>query len=144
MGQPFTLFSVPKAVTVTHHPEAHACMATWSDLSARCFREAVTRGLTECGRLHCKSWIVNLTAPNPGVPSQADLAWIESDCIRIAKDNGLLAVINVHGVSAVATMGAKRWNKMLGAGGLTTYDCQTVSDAMALAAEIAAGKSPED
>jgi hypothetical protein len=144
MGQSFTLFSVPKAVTVTHHPESHACMATWSALSAPCFREAVTRGLTECGRLHCKSWIVNLTAPNPGVPSQADLAWIASECIQIAKDNGILAVINVHGVSALASMGAKRWNKMVSEGGLTTYDCQTVSDALALAAEIAAGKTTED
>ena len=143
MAQSFTLFSVPKAVTVTHHPEAHACMATWSALSAPCFREAVTRGLVECGRLHCRSWIVNLTAPNPGVPSQADLAWIETDCIDIAKQNGILAVINVHGVSAVASMGAKRWNKLVNAGGLTTYDCQTVSDALALATEIAAGKTHE-
>jgi len=144
MSKSFTLFSVPKAVTVTHHPDVKACMATWSDLSAHCFREAVTRGLTECGRLHCKSWIVNLTAPTPGVPSQADLAWIESDCIQIAKDNGVVAVINVHGASAIATMGAKRWSKMIMQGGLTSYDCQAVSDAMALAAEIAAGKSHED
>jgi threonine dehydrogenase-like Zn-dependent dehydrogenase len=144
MGQSFTLFSVPKAVTVTHHPESKACMATWSDLSAPCFREAVSRGLTECGRLHCRSWIVNLTAPNPGVPSQADLAWIQNECIQIAKDNGVVAVINVHGASRVASMGAKRWSKMITEGGLTTYDCQAVSDAMALAAEIAAGKTQQD
>ena len=138
-----TLFSVPKAVTVTYHPEAHACMATWSALSAPCFREAVTRGITECGRLGARCWIVNLTAKNPGVPTQADLKWIESECIQLAKDNGILAVINVHGVSAVATMGAKRWNKMVSAGGLTTYDCSTVSDALALATEIYEGKTPE-
>jgi hypothetical protein len=138
-----TLFSVPKAVTVTHHPEAHACMATWSSLSAPCFREAVTRGITECGRLGARCWIVNLTAKNPGVPTQADLKWIESECIQLAKDNGILAVINVHGVSAVATMGAKRWNKMVNAAGLTTYDCGTVSDALALATEIYEGKTPE-
>ena len=138
-----TLFSVPKAVTVTHHREAHACMATWSDLSAACFREAVTRGISECGRLGAKCWIVNLTAKNPGVPSQADLKWIETDCIQLAKDNGIVAVINVHGVSAVATMGAKRWNKLVNDGGLTTYDCSTVSDALSLATEIYEGKTPE-
>lgn len=135
-----TLFSVPKAVTVTHHPEAHACMATWTSLSAACFREAVTRGITECGRLGAKSWIVNLTAKDPGVPSQEDLRWIETDCLQLAKDNGVVAVINVHGVSRVATMGAKRWNKMISDGGLSTYDCSTVSDALALASQIHEGK----
>ena len=139
-----TLFSVPKAVTVTHHPAAHACMATWSMLSAPCFRDAVTRGLRECGRLGAKSWIVNLTAKNPGVPTQADLRWIETDCIQIAKDNGIVAVINVHGVSRVATMGAKRWNKLVSDGGLSTYDCSTVSDALALATEIASGKALQE
>jgi len=135
------LFSVPKAVTVTHHPAAHACMATWTALSAPCFREAVTRGIQECGRLRAKSWIVNLTGKDPGVPTQADLKWIETDCIQLAKDNGIVAVINVHGVSAVASMGAKRWNKMVSDGGLTTYDCSTVSDALALATEIYEGKA---
>jgi len=136
-----TLFSVPKAVTVTHHPAAHACMATWTALSASCFREAVTRGLRECGRLGAKSWIVNLSAPDPGVPSQEDLQWIATDCLQVAKDNGILAVINVHGVSRVASMGAKRWNKMVSEGGLSTYDCRTVSDALALATEIHEGKA---
>ena len=139
-----TLFSVPKAVTVTHHPDAHACMATWSALSAPCFREAVTRGITECGRLGAKCWIVNLTAKDPGVPSQADLQWIQTDCIQLAKDNGIVAVINVHGVSAVASMGAKRWNKLVNEGGLTTYDCSTVSDALALSTEIYEGKTPSE
>ena len=136
-----TLFSVPKAVTVTHHPAAGACMATWTALSAPCFREAVTRGLNECGRLGAKSWIVNLTAKDPGVPSQPDMKWIETDAIELARQNGVVAVINVHGVSAVATMGAKRWAKMVTSGGLSTYDCSTVSDALALATEIMNGKA---
>jgi len=135
------LFSVPKAVVVTHHPESYACMATWTDLSSPCFRDVCTRGITQCGPLRCRSWIVNLTEPNPGVPSQSDLKWIETDCIQIAKDAGLLAVINVHGASAVASMGAKRWNKLVNSGGLTTYDCATVSDALALAKEIGEGKA---
>jgi hypothetical protein len=139
----FTLFSVPKAVTVTHHPAAHACMATWTALSAPCFREAVTRGLNECGRLGARSWIVNLTLPSPGVPTQADVKWIETDAIELAKSNGILAVINVLGASAVATMGAKRWSKIVTAGGLSTYDCSSVSDALALATEIASGKADQ-
>jgi hypothetical protein len=141
MAHGFTLFSVPRAVTVTHHPESHACMASWSALSAPCFREAVTRGLTECGRLHARSWIVNLTGESPGVPTQADLKWIETDCIELAKQNGILAVINVLGPSIVATMGAKRWSKIVSAGGLTTYDCSSVSDALALAKEVAEAKA---
>jgi hypothetical protein len=140
----FTLFSVPRAVTVTHHPAAHACMATWSALSAPCFREAVTRGLTECGRLGAKSWIVNLSGPNPGVPAQADMKWIETDAIEIARSNGIVAVINVLGPSAVAAMGAKRWSKLITAGGLSTYDCGAVSDALALATEIASAKADQE
>ncbi|MFI5317876.1 MAG: hypothetical protein ACHQ6T_19415, partial [Myxococcota bacterium] len=73
------LFSFPKAVTVTHHPDAWACMASWVALSSPRFREACERGLTECGRLGAKSWIVDLTGKDPGVPTQADLAWISSD-----------------------------------------------------------------
>ena len=135
-----TLFSVPKAVTVTHHPAAHACMATWSRLDAPCFREAVTRGLAECARLGAKSWIVNLTAKDMGIPSRADLEWIESECLQVARDNGIVAVINVHGVAHDKTEDAERWNKLVSNGGLTTYDCSTVSDALALATEIFEGK----
>ena len=136
-----TLFTVPKAVTVTHHPDAKACMASWVALSSPHFRDACTRGLNECGRLGAKSWIVDLTGKDPGVPTQADLAWISSDCIEIAKRNGLLAVINVHGASKIATMGAKRWSKIVSDGGLSTYDCATIADALALAAEVGSGKA---
>ena len=136
-----TLFAIPKAVTVTHHPDVRACMATWVDLSSPRFREACERGLNECGRLGAKSWIVNLTGKNPGVPTQADLTWISTTCVEIAKDNGVVAVINVHGASAVASMGAKRWSKIIGDGGLATYDCKSVPDALGLAGEIATGKA---
>ena len=136
-----TLFSIPKAVTVTHHSEVKACMATWEALSSPKFREAVERGLHECGRRDAKSWIVNLSGKNPGVPKQADIKWIETDAIEIAKRNGVVAVINVLGPSAVATMGAKRWSKLVSEGGLAAYDCASVTDAMALASEIAAGKT---
>ena len=138
-----TLFSVPKAVTVTHHSEVKACMATWEALSSPKFREAIERGLHECGRRGAKSWIVNLSGKDPGVPTQADIKWIETDAIEIAKSNGVVAVINVLGPSAVAMMGAKRWSKLVSEGGLATYDCASVADAMALAAEIAEGKNQE-
>jgi hypothetical protein len=138
-----TLFSVPKAVTVTHHSEVKACMATWEALSSPKFREAVERGLHECGRRGAKSWIVNLSGKDPGVPTQADIKWIETDAVEIARRNGILAVINIHGQSAVATMGAKRWSKLVSDGGLATYDCASVADAMALAGEIAEGKAQE-
>jgi hypothetical protein len=138
------LFTYPKAVTVHHYPDAKACVARWEALSAPCFREAVARGLTECGRLGGKSWIVDLTGPDPGVPTQADLAWISGEGMDVARDAGILAVINVHGKSAVASMGAKRWSKMLTDGGISTYDCASVSDALQLATEIAAEKSEQE
>jgi hypothetical protein len=136
-----TLFTVPKAVRVSHYAEAKACVATWVALSSPQFREAVERGLNECGRLGAKSWIVDLSGENPGVPKQADVKWIETDCLTIAKRNGILAVINVLGASAIAAMGAKRWNKIVSAGGLSTYDCASLADALTLAADIAAGRA---
>ena len=138
------LFSYPKAVIVRHYPEARACVATWEALSSPHFREAVERGLTECGRLGGKSWIVDLSGPSPGVPTQADLAWIQTDCLDVARNAGIRAVINVHGKSTVATMGAKRWNKMVSEGGLSTYDCTTLADALALADEVARGKIDQE
>jgi len=135
------LFTVPKVITVRHYPEAQACVASWEALSSPQFREVVTRGLGECGRLGARSWIVDLTGKDPGVPTQADLAWISSDCIEIAKDNGVLAVINVHGKSHIATMGAKRWAKLVDQGGLGSYDCSSVADALTLATEIASEKT---
>jgi len=134
------LFTVPKVVTVRHYPEAHACVARWEALSSPRFREVVERGLRECGRLGGKSWIVDLTGDDPGVPTQADLAWISNECIDIAKENGIRAVINVHGKSHIASMGAKRWAKLVDQGGLGSYDCSSVQDALALAMEIAGDK----
>jgi hypothetical protein len=138
------LFTVPKVIVVRHYPEAHACVASWEDLSSPQFREICTRGLGECGRLGARSWIVDLTGKNPGVPTQADLGWISSDCIEIAKDNGVVAVINVHGKSHIASMGAKRWSKLVGDGGLGSYDCSSVQDALTLAAEIAGEKAEQE
>ena len=135
------LFSIPKAVTMTHHAEAKACMATWVALSSPHFRDAVTRGLSECGRLGAKSWIVNLTGKDPGVPKQADFAWVSSDGLDIAKRNGVRAVINVLGASKVAAMGAKRFSKIVTEGGISTYECTTVADALQLAADVAAGRA---
>ena len=138
------LFNVPKVVTVRHYPEAHACVASWEALSSPRFREVVERGLRECGRLGGKSWIVDLTGRDPGVPTQADLAWISNECIDIAKDNGIVAVINVHGKSHIASMGAKRWAKLVDQGGLGSYDCSSVADALTLAVEIASEKDEQE
>ena len=104
------------------------------------FRDGLERGLNECGRLGAVTWIVDLTR-NPGVPSQADLVWIETDCREICERNRVRAVINIHGKSAVATMGAKRWSKSANANGMSTYDCTNLADALVLAAEIASGKA---
>ena len=137
------LFTVAKVITVRHYPDAHAVVANWEALSSPQFREICTRGLGECGRLGARSWVVDLTGKDPGVPTQSDLAWIASDCIEIAKDNGVVAVINVHGKSRVASMGAKRWAKLVDEGGLGSYDCSSVADALTLAAEIAAEKEEQ-
>ena len=134
------LFSIEGTLTVAHFAREKALVATWQSMVTPKFREGLARGLNECGRLGAPSWIVDLTL-NPGVPSQADLTWIESDAIELCELNQVRAIINIHGTSAVATMGAKRWSKSANANGLTTYDCRSLGDALALAAEVASGKA---
>jgi hypothetical protein len=134
------LFRIPKTLEAVHYPEAKAVVAHWESLCTPDCCAAIERGSGECRRLGAKSWIVDLTK-NPGVPTQADLRWMETIGVALAKKNGVVAVINIHGASAVASLGSKRWSKGASAGGLTTYDCHSLADALALAAEVASGKA---
>jgi len=134
------LFSIAGTVSVTHHASEKALVASWQAMTTPHFRDGLERGLAECGRLGATSWIVDLTQ-NPGVPSQADLGWIESHCVGLCKRHGIIAVINIHGTSAVAAMGAKRWSKSASNGGMSTFDCISLADALALAADVASGKA---
>ncbi len=134
------LFSIDGTVSVVHFASQKALVASWISMVTPQFREGLERGLDECGRLGAITWVVDLTL-SPGVPSQADLIWIEKDCVEICERNQVRAVINIHGKSAVATMGAKRWSKSANANGMSTYDCTSLGDALVLAAEIADEKS---
>ena len=133
------LYSIAGTVDVTHHRAEKALVSTWHSMTTPQFREALERGLNECGRLGAPTWIVDLTR-SPGVPSQADLAWINTDCVEIGLRNGIRAVIFGLGTSAIAAMGAKRWAKTVSENGLGTYDCKSLADALALAAEVASAK----
>jgi hypothetical protein len=130
------LFRIPKTIEAVHYPEAKAVVAHWESLSTADCCAAIERGSNECRRLGAKSWIVDLTK-NPGVPTQADLHWMSTVGVDLAIKNGLRAVINVHGSSAIASLGSKRWSKGASEGGLTTYDCKSLADALELAAEVA-------
>ena len=103
------------------------------------FREALERAMAAAGRLGAVTWIVDLTE-DPGVPSQADLAWIESTAVALAKKNGVRAIVNVHGQSMIASMGSKRWSKSATDGGMSTYDCGSLVDALQLASDVASGR----
>ena len=135
-----SLYKIPKTMEAVHYPEVKAVVSVWESLCTPQVCAAIERGSDECRRLGAKSWIVDLTQ-NPGVPSQADLRWMETTGVALAKKNGLVAVINVHGQSALATLGSKRWSKSASDGGLTTYDCSSLADALALAGEVASGKA---
>ena len=134
------LFTIEGTLSVSHFTTQKALVATWLSMVTPHFRAGLEQGLNECGRVGAVTWIVDLTR-NPGVPSQADLGWIESDCPALCQRNRIRAVINIHGKSAVATMGAKRWSKTASANGMATYDCSSLADALALAAEVASGKA---
>jgi hypothetical protein len=135
-----TLFTMEGTISVEYHPAERALIGAWQSLCTPKFREALEKAMSEAGRVGAVTWIVDLTR-NPGVPSQADLGWIESTAVGLAKRNGVRAIVNVHGASTVAKMGSKRWSKSATDGGMSTYDCASISDALQLAADIASGKA---
>ena len=134
------LFKIDKVMECVHYPEARAVVSHWESLSTSECVAAIKRGSEECRRLGAKSWIVDLTK-NPGVPSQADLHWMANEGVALGLRNGVLAVINIHGESALANMGSKRWSKGASAGGMASYDCKSLADALELAAQVASVKA---
>lgn len=136
----YTLFTIDGTIEVAHHPAERALVGGWLSLITPQFREALEKAMAEAGRLGALTWIVDLTR-NPGVPSQADLQWIEERAVFLAKRAGVRAIVNVQGSSTVAKMGSKRWSKSASDGGMSTYDCTSLPDALQLAADIVAGKA---
>lgn len=132
------LFTVPKLLTVTHHPDVRACVATWLQLSTPRFRELVTRAMNRCAELGVLTWIADISVGNPGVPSQADARWVAAGCGGLSAASGIIAVVTVKSQSLVATMGTKRLRETVGARGGSVHECGTVGEALELAAEIAA------
>ena len=130
------LFKIPGTIVVEHYPDQKAVVAGWESLSTPSFREAIQRGMAECRRLGAKTWIVDLTR-NPGVPFQAELAWIDSVGADLARACGVVALINVHGSSTMSTMGSRRWSQSADKNGMATYDCRSLEDALAIAADVA-------
>ena len=140
MAQSVPLFSIPKVVEVVYHPGSRAVVAHWESLCTPEARKAIERASDECKRVGAKTWIADLTQ-NPGVPSQEDLVWMGTTAVALARKCGLVAVINVHVESALATLGSKRWTRGASAGGMSTYDCKSLGDALQLAADVAAGRA---
>jgi hypothetical protein len=135
-----SLFRIDKVIECVHYPVARAVVAHWESLTTAECTNAIERGVNECGRVGAKSWIVDLTK-NPGVPSQESLRWMETRGVHLCKKHGVVALINVHGGSALASLGSKRWSKGASEGGLSTYDCKSLADALDLATQIANGKA---
>jgi hypothetical protein len=134
-----SIFTLAKTIECVHYPAQKAMHAIWLSLSTPDFRAAIERGLNECGRLGALTWIVDLTR-DPGVPSQADLRWLEEDTAELTRGNGLKGLVNIHGASAIAKMGSRRWTKSASENGMSVYDCASLDDALQLSAEIAKGK----
>ena len=134
------LFTIERTLSVYHHAPQKALVSHWESLCTPQFREALMRGMDECHRLGAKSWIIDMTG-DPGVPSQEDQSWIETFNAENAVRKGVKACINVHGASALAKMGARRWSKSASDKGMLTYDCSSVEEALEIAAQVAAGKA---
>jgi hypothetical protein len=133
------LFTIGGTIEVTHFPAQRALVGAWESLCTPDFREALIRSMNEAKRLGAMSWIVDLTR-NPGVPSQEDQRWVETFNIGNALSKGVLACINVHGASAIAKLGSKRWTKSAGEQGMITGDCSTLEEALKMAAQVASGE----
>ena len=140
MAQSVPLFSIPKVVEVVYHPGSRAVVAHWESLCTPEARKAIERASDECKRVGAKTWIADLTQ-NPGVPSQEDLVWMGTTAVALARKCGLVAVINVHGQSRISNMGSKRWSKNATAGGMSSFDTNSLADALQLAADVAAGRA---
>lgn len=134
------LFTIEKTLTVVHYPAQKALVGEWASLCTSQFREALMRAMDEGHRVGAKSWIVDLTR-DPGVPSQEDLRWVETFNVGNALGKGITACINVHGASALAKLGARRWTKSASDQGMITYDCDSLEQALELAAQVASGKA---
>ncbi|HKC51951.1 MAG TPA: hypothetical protein VKF60_14235 [Myxococcota bacterium] len=134
------LFTIDKTITVVHYSAQKALVGEWASLCTPQFREALMRAMDEGARLGAKSWIVDLTR-DPGVPSQDDLRWVETYNVGNALRKGITACINVHGGSALAKMGARRWTQSAGEQGMLTSDCTSLEEALELAAQVASGKA---
>jgi hypothetical protein len=133
------LFEIDGTIEVVFHPAERALVGHWQSLNTSEFRTALEKAMAEAGNHGAVTWVVDLTE-NPGVPTQADLAWIEAKAVGLAKRNGIRAIVNVLGASQVARMGAKRWSKSATDGGISTYDCASLTDALRLAGDISAGR----
>jgi hypothetical protein len=132
------LFTIPGTIKVTHFPVQKALVGEWESLCTPDFREALMRSMDEGHRLGAMSWIVDLTR-NPGVPSQEDQRWVETFNVGNALSKGVIACINVHGSSAIAKLGSRRWTKSAGEQGMITGDCSTLEEALKMAAQVATG-----
>ena len=132
------LFTIPGTIRVTHYPVQKALVGDWESLHTPDFREALMRSMDEAHRLGAMSWIVDLTR-NPGAPSQEDQRWVETFNVGNALSKGVIACINVHGSSALAKLGARRWTKSAGDQGMITGDCSTLEEALKMAAQVATG-----
>ena len=134
------LFTIDKTITVTYYAAQKALVGEWVSLCTPQFREGLMRAMDEGERLRVKSWVVDLTR-DPGVPSQEDLRWVETFNVGNALSKGITACINIHGASALARMGARRWTKSASDQGMITYDCDSLEQALELAAQVASGKA---
>jgi hypothetical protein len=138
-GTGMHLFTIDKTIQVIHYPAQKALVGEWESLCTPQFREALMRSMDEAKRLGAKSWIVDLTR-DPGVPSQDDQRWVETFNIGNALSKGVIACINVHGASAIAKLGSRRWTKSAGEQGMITGDCSTLEEALKVAAQVASGE----
>ncbi|MGH7291383.1 MAG: hypothetical protein ACREJT_09245, partial [Myxococcota bacterium] len=127
------LFTIDRTITVVYYAAQKALVGEWESLSTPQFREALMRAMDEGKRLGAKSWVVDLTR-DPGVPTQDDLQWVETFNVGNALRKGITACINIHGASALAKMGSRRWTKSASEQGMITHDCGSLDEALELAA----------
>jgi hypothetical protein len=132
--------SIPGTITLEHHPTDGAVVGRWHSFHTGRYREAVEAHIAATGQVRARTSIIDVSS-DPGVPRQEDLVWTEQVAKQLMRKAGVTAVINVLGDAVLVKMGARRWSKGATDAGLTSYDCGTLKDALALARKLALGKA---
>jgi hypothetical protein len=132
------LVDIPKVLTVEYYPEHKAVVAHWHSFTRGNVVEGIEQGAKAAGKLGVKSWVIDLTEA-PGVPTQVDQSWLANNGHSLLISQGIVAIINIVGDSAMAKMGAHRWSETADKMGIHIFNTISLAEGLLLADKVSQG-----